>query len=152
MQTTIGKTKSEKFRRIAILALALFGFWVSLYLLTVHWGWWQAVCFGVGDCEYVNTSRYAELLGIPVALLGAGAYAALIATVILIARDQFAEIARRAQFFIAAIGVAFSVYLTYIELFVLGAICPWCVLSAIAIVLIAGFSFWEMVAVSADPS
>ncbi len=124
-------------RLIAISLLAVAGVAVSLYLLTVHWGWWQAVCLGVGDCESVNLSRFSELLGIPVALLGALAYLAIIAAGVLIAREMYVDNARIALFFIAAIGVAFSAYLTYIELFVLHAVCPWCVLSAILITAIA---------------
>ncbi len=144
MDPSLAQSKNERIRFIAITALAAFGLVVSLYLLTVHWGWGQAVCLGVGDCEAVNTSRYSELLGIPVALLGALSYLALIVTAFLIWRDVFADVARRAQFFIAAIGVAFSAYLTYVELFILGTICPWCVFSAIAITLIAGFSLWGL--------
>jgi uncharacterized membrane protein len=134
-------------RILAITVLAAIGVVVSLYLLTVHWGWWQAVCLGVGDCEAVNTSRYSELLGIPVALLGALAYLAIIAASALIAQKIYAEYAHIAQFFIAAIGVAFSAYLTYVELFVIRNVCPWCVLSAILITLIAILSAMELRAV-----
>jgi uncharacterized membrane protein len=129
---------------IATIILALAGLIVSLYLLTVHWGWWSAVCLGVGNCEVVNTSIYSELLGIPVALLGALTYISLIVLGVLIWRDILAEIARLVRFLFAAIGVAFSVYLTYIELFVLHEICPWCVLSAILITTIAILSVWEL--------
>jgi uncharacterized membrane protein len=129
-------------------ALAMAGLADALYLLTVHWGWWQAVCLGVGECEVVNTSIYSQLFGIPVALLGAFTYAALLATSVLIARAAFEEYARRAQFFIAALGVAFSVYLTYIEVFVLHTICPWCVLSAILLTIIAVLSGLEFRALS----
>jgi uncharacterized membrane protein len=131
-------------RLLIITILAAIGALVASYLLTVHWGWWQAVCLGVGDCESVNTSRWSELLGIPVALLGGLSYLAIIASCILAARDLYADNARLALFFIAAIGVAFSAYLTYIELFVLHAICPWCVLSAILIAAIAILSALEL--------
>lgn len=131
-------------RLIAIIALAVIGVAVSSYLLTVHWGWWQAVCLGVGDCESVNLSRFSELLGVPVALLGALAYLAIITASLLIARIHFVDNARIGLFFIAAIGVAFSAYLTYIELFVLHAVCPWCVLSAILILTIAILGFMEL--------
>lgn len=133
-----------KYRPLITVGLAVAGLAVSLYLLTVHWGWWTAVCLGVGNCELVNTSRFSEFLGIPVALLGAGAYAALIAAGLLVWRDLYADLARTAQFLIAVIGVVFSAYLTYIELYVLREICPWCVLSAILITLIAGLSLWEL--------
>lgn len=132
-------------RRLKIItALAAVGVAVSLYLLTVHWGWWQAVCLGVGDCESVNLSRFSELLGIPVALLGAGAYLAMIAATVLIARGMYVNNARIALFFIAMIGVAFSAYLTYVELFILHAVCPWCVLSAILVTVIAVLSAIEL--------
>ncbi len=131
-------------RLLVITILAAIGALVSAYLLTVHWSWWQAVCLGVGDCESVNLSRWSELFGIPVALLGGLAYLAIIAACLLIARNIYAEFARFALFFIAAIGFAFSAYLTYIELFVLRAVCPWCVLSAILIAVIAILSAIEM--------
>jgi uncharacterized membrane protein len=120
-----------------ILALAAIGVAVALYLLTVHWGWWQAVCLGAGDCEAVNLSRWSELFGIPVALLGALSYAAIIALCIFIARDFYTEYSRIGLFFVAVIGVAFSAYLTYAEIAWIHAICPWCVTSAILITVIA---------------
>lgn len=126
------------------IVLAIAGLVVSLYLLTVHWGWWVAVCLGIGNCEVVNTSIYSELLGIPVALLGALTYISLIVLSALIWKDLLAEYARLGRFFLAAVGVAFSAYLTYIELFVLHEICPWCVLSATLISLIAILSALEM--------
>lgn len=135
---------------LATIGLALAGLAVSLYLLTVHWGWWAAVCLGVGNCEVVNTSIYSELLGIPVALLGALTYAALIVLSLLVWRDIFAQEARTLRFLAAAIGVAFSAYLTYIELFVLREVCPWCVTSAILITLIAVLTVWELRVSSAE--
>ena len=132
-------------RLIAITALAVVGVAVSLYLLTVHWGWWQAVCFlCVSNCELVNLSPWSELFGIPVALLGALAYLAIIAASAMIARNMYAEHARIALFFIAAIGVAFSAYLTSIEAFVLHEYCSWCILSAILITAIAILSALEL--------
>jgi len=133
-----------KSRSLLIAVLALGGFAVSTYLLTVHWGWWSAVCLGVGDCELVNTSRFSEFLGIPVALLGMATYAAIFVFSLAAMRGIEPEWARRGVFALAAIGVAFSAYLTYIELFVLHQICPWCVLSAILITLIAAFSALEL--------
>ncbi len=125
------------------IVLAVLGLAISSYLLTVHWGWWSAVCLGVGNCEAVNTSRWSELLGIPVALLGGLTYIALIALGIAVRQDIYAETARLLRFFIAAVGVAFSAYLTYIELYVLHEICPWCVMSAIIISLIAILSILD---------
>ena len=131
-------------RTFIISILSFAGIAVSAYLLTVHWGWWSAVCLGVGDCEAVNTSRYSEFLGIPVALFGMGAYAAILGLSIAAQRNIQPVWARRGIFGMAAIGVAFSAYLTYIELYVLYEICPWCVLSAIIVTAIAVLSALEM--------
>lgn len=130
-------------RLVIIMASAGLGLIVSLYLLSVHWGWGQIVCLNIGNCEVVNTSMYAELFGIPVSLLGACTYLALLVTGMLIRRHMYEELASLVQFFLAAIGVVFSVYLTYVELFILRAICPWCVLSALLITLIASLSIWQ---------
>ncbi len=121
---------------VIMTALAVLGLGISSYLLTVPWGWWNAVCLGVGNCEVVNTSMYSELLGIPVALLGGLTYISLIVIGLAVWKDIYAEYARLLRFFIGAVGVAFSAYLTYIEVFVLHEICPWCVMSAIIITLI----------------
>lgn len=127
---------------IAILSVA--GIAVSAYLLTVHWGWWSAVCLGVGDCEAVNTSRFSEFLGLPVALWGIGAYVAMLLLSIAVMRNMFAPWALRGLFAVAALGIAFSIYLTYIELFVLYEVCPWCVLSAIIVTAIAVLAALEL--------
>jgi uncharacterized membrane protein len=131
--------------RVGIIALlSVLGIAVSCYLLTVHWGWWTAVCLGVGDCEAVNTSRFSEFLGVPVALWGIGAYAMLLALSVGVWRGIALHVTRPALFVVAAGGVAFSAYLTYIELFVLYEVCPWCVLSAILVTTIAVLSALEL--------
>ena len=69
---------------MTIAALSVVGVGISIYLLMVHWAIiGQAICLGVGDCEYVNTSRYSELFGIPVALLGGLTYITFIALCVL---------------------------------------------------------------------
>ncbi|HET6615732.1 MAG TPA: vitamin K epoxide reductase family protein [Dehalococcoidia bacterium] len=110
-------------------ALATAGLGIALYLTVVHYGDQPIACNGIGDCEYVNSSEYAKLLGIPVALIGAAAYATMLAGSIA------AWLRRDALLLLAAWGVAlasfaFSIYLTYIELEVLEAICVYCVASA----------------------
>ncbi len=131
-------------RPLSIAILSLLGLAVSTYLLTVHLGMWSAVCLGVGDCEAVNTSRFSEFLGLPVALWGMGAYITLFGLSVAVMLKLFADWARRGLFAVAAIGVAFSIYLTYIELYVLYEVCPWCVLSAIIVTVIAVLSALEL--------
>ena len=87
---------------------------------------------GVGNCESVNTSSYAEVMGIPVAVLGAGTYLLLI--IILLSETRIDHLKSNATLYlfgITLIGVLFSAYLTFIEIAVLRNICPYCVVSAI---------------------
>jgi uncharacterized membrane protein len=123
-------------RRQAIAALALAGFFISLYLGLHAIGLIGELRCGTGSCELVQTSRYAELLGVPVAFYGVLGYAAVFAAALL-------SIARPGEFrldlmvaVLASIGFLFTVYLTAIELFVIHAICRWCVASAVVITAI----------------
>jgi uncharacterized membrane protein len=113
----------------AAAAICLAGLGVATYLTTVHYAGQPIACGGVGDCEYVNSTKYADLIGVPVALLGALAYATMFVTIIAaLVRKQEALLA--GAWGIAAASFAFSMYLTYIELRVIDAICVYCVVSA----------------------
>lgn len=111
------------------VALAAAGLGVATYLTVVHFGDQPIACNGVGDCEYVNSSEYAKLAGIPVALLGAAAYATMLLAAALawLRRDPVLLVL---AWGVALASFAFSAYLTYIELRVLDAICVYCVASA----------------------
>src|SRR5581483_9453305 len=85
-------------RPLITALLSVAGIAISIYLLTVHWGWWSAVCLGVGDCELVNTSRFSEFLGLPVALWGIGAYVAIFVFSLAAMRGIEPEWARRGVF------------------------------------------------------
>ena len=117
----------------ALLAIA--GLVVATYLTTVHYADQPVVCSGVGQCELVNNSQYAKLAGVPVALLGAISYATILGLVIF-AWARGVQTALLAAWGIALASFAFSAYLTYIELFVIDAICAWCVASAVIMTLL----------------
>lgn len=117
------------FPALLAFASAVGGFGVALYLTIVHYTHQQIACNGIGDCEYVNSSEYAELGGLPVALIGAIAYAA-VALLLLLGRFLRDENLLLVAWGIALASFAFSAYLTYIELFVIDAICVYCVVSA----------------------
>ena len=117
--------------RRAIAAAALLGLAISAYLTWVHYAGIEPVCTGISDCERVQTSSYAELVGIPVALLGVLGYAALLVSL----RGPVELTA-----LLAYVAVAFSAYLTWAELFRIDAICQWCVVSALASLAIAVLS------------
>ena len=114
--------------RRAIAAVALLGLAISAYLTWVHYAGIEPVCTGISDCERVQTSSYAELVGIPVALLGVLGYSALLGSL----RGP-AELTA----LLAYVAVAFSGYLTWAELFQIDAICQWCVASALCSLAIA---------------
>ena len=118
--------------RLAAIVLAVIGLGVAAYLTYVHYDGIKPVCGLGGDCEKVQTSEWADLAGVPVALLGLIGYATILAT-LLVDREQ----ARIAGALVALVGFGFSAYLTYRELFSIDAICPWCVASAVIMTLLA---------------
>jgi uncharacterized membrane protein len=116
-------------RSLALAVLAMAGMGVAAYLTYTHYADQPIACGGLGGCETVQNSEYATLVGIPVALLGILFCAGLLALAVWrLARLPLAEEwGPLAAFSLTLTGVAFSAYLTYIELFVLEAICVWCV-------------------------
>lgn len=119
--------------RMALVVLNLVGVGIAGYLSWVKLTDTEAFCAGVGDCTSVQNSIYAYFLGIPVAYLGLLAYLVLLALAFynLRADPEHGSLSYLALFAVAFGGFAFSTYLTYTELFLLRAICPWCVASFI---------------------
>lgn len=120
--------------RQAVAFLALAGLFVSAYLWLYNVGAMGAITCGVGSCELVQTSPYAYLFGVPVSGWGVLGYAAILGLALAGTRPAWAQGTggRRLAFTLAGTagaGFAFSTYLTYVELFVLRAICMWCVIS-----------------------
>jgi uncharacterized membrane protein len=117
--------------RRAIAATATVGAAVAAYLTVVHYAHSSPICT-TGGCEKVQHSSYAVLAGIPVALLGVGAYVALIATAWI--RGMNAALAGAV---VALAGVAFSGYLLWAQLARIHAICQWCVGNDVVIAVVA---------------
>jgi uncharacterized membrane protein len=124
--------------RQTIAVLALVGWFVALYLSLHALGIGGALKCGTGGCDAVQTSRWAVLLGVPVAFYGVAGYAAILAVALV--GLQPAWLGRRGPTLLLAAlatgGVLFSGWLTYLELFVINGICRWCVASAVFITLI----------------
>jgi uncharacterized membrane protein len=118
---------------IAAVLLAVVGLLDSLYLSYIKLTSDTASCAVFGGCETVNNSRYAAIGGIPIAVLGAAGYG-LILVLLYLDRPSAAapESIRFALFGVTLAGTLYSIYLTYLEFFVLHAVCPFCVLSAVA--------------------
>ncbi|MGQ9839885.1 MAG: vitamin K epoxide reductase family protein [Anaerolineae bacterium] len=134
-------------RLIPVLAVA--GLAVALYLTYVETTNTQAVCGPVGDCNEVQSSPFARLFGVlPVGLLGAVGYVAILA---IWAAGRFGpgalpRLAPLAIFALALFGVLFSIYLTYLELFIIRAVCIWCVTSAVIMAALLALSVGPAVA------
>jgi uncharacterized membrane protein len=128
----------------AIPPLAVLGLGVAIYLAYVETQAVAAVCGPVGDCNAVQASPYAKLFGVlPVGVLGAIGYVAILAAWLWgrFGAGRLADYAPLAVFGIALFGTLFSLYLTYLEPFVIGAVCIWCLTSAVIITLLMLFSF-----------
>jgi uncharacterized membrane protein len=124
---------------LAIPLLALVGLGVAGYLAYVETRAVPAVCGPVGDCNAVQSSSYARLGGVlPVGVLGAVGYAAILAAWLWgrFRSDGLAEYAPLALFGMALFGTLFSLYLTYLEPFVIHAVCAWCLTSAVIVTLL----------------
>ena len=123
----------------SIPVLAMLGIGVAGYLLYVETTGTNAVCGPTGDCNAVQDSPYAKLFGIlPVGLLGVVGYAAILVSWLLaeFGSPGLTKIFNLLIWGMAWFGVAFSIYLTFLEPFVIGATCMWCIASAIFITLI----------------
>ena len=123
----------------SIPILAVLGLGVSVYLTYVEATSASAVCGPVGDCNAVQTSSYARLFGlIPIGLIGTLGYVAILAAWVWqrLSANGLVDFVPISILGMAAFGTLFSVYLTYLEIFVIKAVCIWCLSSALIITLI----------------
>jgi uncharacterized membrane protein len=113
----------------ALVALA--GMFVALYLTLYKLGYIGTLACAVGSCETVQTSKWAIFLKFPVAAWGVGYYLTVFAISLVGLSPSWAERRSLSQLLVAmtAVGAVFSLWLTYLELFVIDAICMYCVIS-----------------------
>ena len=121
--------------RAVAAGLALAGAAMAGYLTWVHYAEVEPLCTGISNCVRVQSSDYAELAGVPVALVGLVGYLAVLASL-----GIAGEPGRLLTAFMTLVGVGFSAYLSYVELAVIHAICQWCVASALVMAGLAGVS------------
>ena len=119
---------SDRALRLAAGAVALAGIAVAGYLTWAHFADESVVCVAGGGCETVQESEYSEVAGIPVALLGLVAYS-MVAGLIL----WDAPSARLGAATIAFVGLLFRMYLLAVQLFVIDAVCVWCLANDVVI-------------------
>lgn len=122
-----------------IPTLAIIGLGVAIYLTFIETTQTEAICGPVGDCNSVQQSPYAKLFGlIPVGLLGVVGYISILSIWILslFIPEQHRKKTWLALWMLAWLGILFSIYLTFLEPFVIGATCMWCITSAIIMTLL----------------
>ncbi len=128
---------SHDTRMRGIVLIGLVGLFVAVYLLLYHLGFYGAMLCGVGSCETVQASKYARFLGQPVPLWGTLWYAGVLVLAFLglgpAAGKRWLDVLLALT---VAGGLLFSAYLTGVELFILHAVCMWCVISAVLTVAI----------------
>jgi uncharacterized membrane protein len=121
---------SDRSLRLAVALLALVGLGIAAYLTYARYAHATIVCT-TGGCETVQSSKYAEVLGIPVAVLGLVGYAGILATAF-----SPGERARVIGAALALGGLVFSVYLVFVQLIAIGAFCVWCLGSDLVMLLL----------------
>jgi len=128
-----------------MVALTLVGLGIASYLTIVHYAGGSPVCAVNHGCETVQKSKYADLAGVPVALIGLVGYVGILASFLV--RGENGRLLRLG---LTATGFAFSAYLTYLELFEINAICQWCVGSAVVMTLLLIASVYDFLSPEPD--
>jgi uncharacterized membrane protein len=121
------------------MVLCGFGIVVSGYLASKRLTGGSLACTRWAQCDAVNNSVYSKFLGVPVSFIGLAAYLLLLALSVAALRTE-GRVRRQAlllSLLLSIGGVGFSAYLTYLEIYVIEALCAWCVASAIIITLLA---------------
>lgn len=123
--------RANGYLRWSVLPLALAGLGITAYLTAHEYGDTTLACGPVGDCGYVQSSPYGSLGPIPVSTLGCALYAVVLAVALLaVARPARSAAALLVLLPLTVGGFLYSAYLTYVEFFVLEALCVWCLASA----------------------
>ncbi len=125
-------------RRMLTALVALVGLFVALYLALYKAGVIGVLACGAGSCETVQLSKWAMLGPASVAAWGVAYYVVVFAIALTVTTERFAE-SRGFPLLLLGLttwGVIFSAWLTYLELFVIHAICRWCVVSAVLVVVL----------------
>jgi uncharacterized membrane protein len=123
----------------ASVILSSLGVAISGYLVAKRFTGGSLACTRWAQCDEVNNSVYSQLYGVPVSVIGLAGYLLLLmlAVAALWTEGRTQRRTLLLSFVLALGGVGFSIYLTYLEIYVIEALCAWCVASAIVIALLA---------------
>jgi len=138
-------------KRMLVALVALAGVFVASYLTMYKLGYIGTLACAVGSCETVQTSKWATFLGFPVGAWGVAYYIFVLGLAIAGLTGQLADSRRLSEILlgVTGFGLVFSLWLTYLELFVIHAICQWCVISAILATILFILSWLDFRDVSA---
>lgn len=128
----------EKWLYRASIIITVIGLAVSIYMTIFKLTDNESMCIGNGGCSVVNNSPYAAIYGIPVAAFGVGGYLAILLVLIFEKKAGafFKQNATLLNFGLTLIGFLFTLYLIYLEIFVIKALCPFCLTSQIAMTIL----------------
>ena len=130
----------------ALVALAIIGLLVSIYMTVYKITSNNKMCLGSGDCSTVNASPYSEVNGVPVGGLGVIGYAAILATLYFEKRNRFfRENGSLMLFGMALTGFIFTLWLVYVEFAILKALCPFCLTSQVAMTIIFALAVTRLI-------
>jgi uncharacterized membrane protein len=119
------------------IILTIIGLLVSIYMTIYKITSNDSMCIGSGDCKTVNASRYAEVYGIPVAVLGVAGYSAILAVLLLERSPGFVQQNGTLLFFgLSLTGFLFTLYLIFVEIALIKAYCPFCITSQTVMTII----------------
>lgn len=136
------KPPSEFTLRRIVAAIAAIGIGVATYITIADSGGGAPACLaGGGGCQTVASSTYSHIAGVNVAVFGIGGYVLLLGTALV-----RGDTGRFAGFALSLVGFGFSVYLTYLELFRIHAICQWCVGSAVLMTVLFALNATRLIA------
>jgi len=133
-------------KRMLVALFALAGIFVALYLALYKLGYIGVLVCSVGSCETVQTSKWATMFGVPIAVWGVGYYIGVLAIALVGMTPAFSERRSLSQLLagMTSFGLVFSAWLTYLELWVIDAICQWCVISAILALILCVLSWLDL--------
>ncbi|HEX7977548.1 MAG TPA: vitamin K epoxide reductase family protein [Gemmatimonadaceae bacterium] len=133
-------------KRMLVALVALAGVFVALYLTLYKLGYIGTLACAVGSCETVQTSKWATFLGFPVGAWGVGYYLVVLALGLIGLTPRYSDTRRLSEILvlITGVGLLFSIWLTWLELFVIHAICQWCVISAILATILFILSWLDL--------
>ena len=136
---------SDRVLRAGLLAVSGAGVAVAAYLTYVHYEPAALICTAGGGCETVQQSDYAVLAGIPVAVLGLAAWSGVFGLTV-----WDSEPARTLTAAVAIVSVAFAVYLVVLQLWVIDAICVWCMVNDVVLTPLLGILAFARIRATAD--